>query len=159
VLVGRADGAPSMVEKAVREWCVPFSSVVNPNGRIWAKQFSDLGLEFLLAKNRLHVTDGFRTYEQEQRVRSKKPKLAPKGASKHEVGLAFDVEGDYFDIEEFASEVSGNKGLVRPRKDEPWHFELETKYWTVGQKDVFKRLSDAYTGAGLKRGLGRVAPV
>lgn len=138
-----------MIERAVRAWCVEFSRVVNPNGRIWAKQFSDLGLEFLLTKNRLHVTDAFRTYEQEQKVRVKKPKLAPKGASKHEVGLAFDVEGDGLDIEAFASEVSGNKGLVRPRKDEPWHFELDIRYWTLTQKDVYKRLADAYAGAGL----------
>lgn len=139
-----------MVERAVREWCVPFSAVVNPNRRIWAKQFSDLGLEFLLTKNRLHVTDAFRTYDQEQRLRAKKPKLAPKGASKHEVGLAFDVEGDELDIEAFAKEVvTDDKGLVRPRKDEPWHFELDSQYWTQGQRDVYKRISDAYAGAGL----------
>jgi len=73
----------------------------------------------------LRITDGYRSIDGQTRAVLRKPdKAIPR--SLHLLGLAADVEvrpgGSSRAIEEFAKNTPG---LVRPRPDEPWHFQLD----------------------------------
>lgn len=123
------------------------AKTVNPNGRKWAKEFSDWGFEYFLSKHALVITDGFRTAGQQAELRANKPGLASKGPSLHELGLAFDVEVSGFyegtqsakanAIERFYEEPAVRERMSRERPDEAWHFVLKRAYWS----ELHKRLA------------------
>jgi hypothetical protein len=69
-----------------------------------------------------------------------KPQTARPGSSKHELGLAVDMGGD---VEKFA-QLGAKRGLVRPVRGEPWHFEHTS---TAGQSNA-ELESEGYTAGG-----------
>lgn len=75
----------------------------------------------------LKITDGFRTYDQQADVYRRKPNLAvPPGTSKHEKGLAVDVDTSQVPLLEQTGLID-KYGFVRPAlasKGETWHLEL-----------------------------------
>jgi len=120
---------------------------VNPNGRKWAKEFSDWGFDYFLSKHSLVITDGFRTGAQQSELRLRKPNLASKGPSLHELGLAFDVEvapnmtatesAKANAVQRFYEEPAVRERMTQERADEAWHFVLKRQYWS----ELHKRLS------------------
>lgn len=71
------------------------------------------------------VTDGRRTSQQQAAVAAAKPGLAlPAGRSKHELGLAVDVEGVGWDAYPWITANVRRFALSQPAMPrEPWHLE------------------------------------
>lgn len=77
----------------------------------------------------MYVTDGTRTVSQQRRAAEAKPgKAAEVGKSRHQLGLAVDVEGD---VDGFARYARA-EGLV-PLASEPWHWQ-EARALTAAER-------------------------
>jgi len=73
------------------------------------------------------LTDGFRTYAQQEDAYKRKPdKARPPGTSQHEVGRAADLEPH-----DFTDEDLRLFELARTNRREPYHVELGAS-WTDG---------------------------
>lgn len=94
---------------------------VNPQLR---KQFYGLVEEYgLMTGKSVPVTDGFRTFEDQLRMKLRYPdRAASPGNSMHEFGLALDVDSSTLDDMERLG-LLRKYGFTRPVGKEPWHLE------------------------------------
>lgn len=100
-------------------------------------RFSQMAQEFFdLTGEPLKVTDSFRTVEEQSDLYKRKPSLAsPPGKSKHEIGMALDIDNSQVSkLEELG--LLDTHGFIRPalHKGETWHIELDP---TPGNKTMF----------------------
>ncbi len=115
-------------------------------------QFLAMAEEYgTLTGKKVPVTDGHRTYEEQQRMYVKYPgKAAKPGTSMHEKGLAIDADSKTLqEMEQLG--LMRKYGFTRPVGGEPWHVE------PIGiQEDLGRYKNDPNAAqAAIEAGLGR----
>ena len=137
---------------------------------VFASKFAAMAKDYseMYPGKKLHITDAFRSREEQARLYALKPRLAaPPGRSRHENGIAIDMDSKQAN-DLFASGLMERHGFYRPmyppwgggpgKKSEPWHIEL-AKGAQVGdaypavkmsQKDIARmQVGDAFAGADM----------
>jgi len=78
--------------------------------------------------NQIAIGSGLRTYDEQQSIWDSTPEadrgitVARPGTSRHESGLAADVDSEWFRA--IANDVLAKYGLVKPMDYENWHVQL-----------------------------------
>ena len=75
---------------------------------------------------KLQITSGFRTMEEQTRLKKKKPSLAAKpGYSNHQNGIAIDMDCTNIKVYEWLTRNAINFGFIRTVPWEIWHWEFK----------------------------------